>query len=250
MDATQLILGGLIVSAGMLLQSTVGFGLGLFAIPLLMLCGLKLELALALLPGPILIQTAWNAWHARRHILWGPVWSVAAWGFVGLVPGVAVLVILAAAEQATAKQVIGGVILFAVVLQWLARFEPVQRLHYGWGAAAGLLSGFMAGAFGMGGPPIVMWVAAHDWPAKTSRAFFWASFLILMPAWAGLIIWRFGMPVAQAMGWSVAFTPGVLLAAHFGQMLGNGLNRHRLRAIAMGLLIVIAASAIVGPMLD
>jgi len=249
MTPTQIILAGTIISAGMLLQGVVGFGSGLFSIPLLLLAGIRFELALAMLPMPIAAQTGWNLYHYRTHIPWGPVWRVSIWRFAALPVGVWLLVQLASAEQATAKQVIGVVLLLVLAVQWLAKVKPVERVHRAWDVAAGLGSGLMAGAFGMGGPPIVLWVAAHDWPAKRSRAFLWCSFLIFMPPWIGLVIWQYGWPIIEVMAWSLTFIPAILLAAHVGGKVGDRFNRHRLRQVAMGLLVLIAISAIVGPLI-
>lgn len=250
MDLTQIILGGLIISSGMLLQSTVGFGLGLFAIPLLLLAGIEMPVALSMLPVSILVQTGWNAYKYREHIAWGQVAVFSAWRLLGLIPGLWILIRLAAAEQSLAKQVIGAVLLLVLAVQWMAKVKPVPRLHYGWTVFAGISSGVMAGGLGMGGPPIVLWLAAHDWPARRTRAFLWATFLIIMFPWAAIMLWRFGEPVLHGMAISTAYIPFVLIAAHFGSRLGDRLNRHRLRAIAFWLLVAIALGAIAGPMLE
>ena len=65
---------------------------------------------------------------------------------------------------------------------------------------AGMASGYMAGAFGMGGPPLVLWTMAHDWPAKKSRAFLWSNYLVFMPIQSCLLLWLFGWKAAMAMG--------------------------------------------------
>jgi hypothetical protein len=247
MSVLQIVLCGVWVCAGMLLQSSVGFGLGLFAVPLMLLVGVRMELAMAMLPMISLVQCGWNAWAYREHIPWRAVWGLTAWRLAGLGPGLGILAVLAAGEQATAKQVIGGVLLLILAVQWLAKVRPVERVHGTWAVAAGVSSGVMAGAFGMGGPPVVLWAAAHDWPGRVNRSFLWTTFLLLMPPWAVLLAWRYGWPAIEAMAISMVYVPFVLIAAQIGSKLGDRLNRHGLRAAARWLLVAIALSAIAGP---
>ena len=52
----------------------------------------------------------------------------------------------------------------------LLKVEPQDRVHVLWGIAALLLGGVIAGCAGMGGPFIVLWVAAHRWSNFKMRA--------------------------------------------------------------------------------
>ena len=46
---------------------------------------------------------------------------------------------------------------------------------------AGACGGLLGGLAGVPGPPLVMWVMAHDWSADVTRAFLFASFMCLVP---------------------------------------------------------------------
>lgn len=61
-------IAALIVTLGALLQSAVGFGMGLVVVPLLTWAGYPLPHAVALLLGAAVIQTGLGTYFARRHV--------------------------------------------------------------------------------------------------------------------------------------------------------------------------------------
>jgi uncharacterized membrane protein YfcA len=236
------------VSGGLLLQGAVGFGSGLFAVPLLLWAGVEMPVAIALLLGGVTVQTLVHGWGYRRHIAWHTMWGITVTRIIATPLGVALLGLLVAKGQELVKQVVGGVLLVVVLVQWLARVQARQHVHWAWTAVAGLLSGVMGGALGMGGPPVVLWVMAHDWPGKQVRVFYWVTFVMMIPLIIGLLSWRFGLHVLAGYGWGLALAPAVLLASAIGVRLGDRMDRHRLRTAARIALILIAISSIVGPL--
>jgi uncharacterized membrane protein YfcA len=235
--------------AGTMLQGAVGFGSGLLAIPLMLWAGIELPTAIAAVPGAVAVQTAYNIWRYRVHVPWSKSVGLTVWRYLGLPAGLALLLVLADQTLDTAKQVIGGAIVLVLAVQWFAKIKPRTHLHWGWTPLTGLVSGAMAGAIGMGGPPVVLWVMAHDWPSRTSRAFLWLTFMLLIPPQAALLIYLFGWPIAYTIGLGFAAAPLVIFGARLGQTLGERLNRHRLRVVALMLLLIIAGVSVVGPLL-
>jgi len=77
--------------------------------------------------------------------------------------------------------VIGGILCLLVAIQYLWRQHPVKAMHWGWGGLAFIGSGLLAGLCGMGGPPLVIWSMAHDWPAEKTRGFLFAVFATSIP---------------------------------------------------------------------
>ncbi len=107
-----------------------------------------------------------------------------------------------------------------------------------------MLSGLGAGAIGMGGPPVSLWVLAHDWPAIKQRAFLWLTFLLLIPPLILLLIFRFGSPLVSAMAMATLLVPVSILGAWAGVHLGHTLNRERLRVAMMAMLVLISVRLI------
>ena len=103
--------------------------------------------------------------------------------------GVALMYAIFQLDVARTKQVVGVVLLIVLGLQTCCKVQPRPHIHWAWTVVAGSLSGLMAGLLGMGGPPLVLWLMAHDWPSLRQRTFLWLSFLLLVP-FQGRCWWR------------------------------------------------------------
>jgi uncharacterized membrane protein YfcA len=111
------------------------------------------------------------------------------------------------------------------------------------------LSGFLLGFSGMGGPPMVLWVLAHDWPMNRARAFlFFLAAMSVIPQ--AVFLWlRFGNAALDAMLLGAAATPAVLIGLWCGLYLARLVPDRALRRLCIALLVVIALSAILNPYL-
>ncbi len=249
MSAAQLVTIGLAVLAGCVLQTTVGFGLGLLAIPLILWSGVSLPDAIGVSLGVLLIQTLWSCYRHRADFSWRETLPITWWRLASLPAGVGVLGLLVEGGPARTKQAVGAAVLLALVLQGAFRVRPRAQLAWPWTAAAGLSSGFLAGLVGMGGPPLVLWVLAHDWPSRKARSFLWATMLLLVPPAVAVLVWRFGWGPLGSFGIGVACLPLIILGARLGHALGGRLSPARLRWAAFGVLTVIALTSLIGPWL-
>lgn len=238
-----------IVTFGAAVQAAIGFGAGMVAIPLLIWAGLPLEHALGVMGTTIAGQLMFKVWRYRRQIDWKLVfWPMGVGRLIGYVPGFAALWWLSQSPTAIVKQVVGAAVLLALLLQVGFRVKPREKLAAGWGWLAGISGGIGAGAVGMGGPPTVMWVLAHDWPNKQARQFLWASFLIFMPLQLAALLVLFGTGELLYMGIGVVTLPVVLLGTAGGLWLGHQLPTRQLRWLMIGLLVVLGVMSVVGPM--
>lgn len=150
-------------------------------------------------------------------------------------------------EAKQIKQCIGAFLLTALITLLVIRPKPRAQIHLSWTALAGLLSGTFVGLVGMGGPPISLWVIAHDWPPLKKRCFLWLSFLLLLPIHAGLLVWQFGQPLFAAIVTATVLAPATIVGAWSGAWLGGKLNAKGLRIAMMSLLFFIAVRSIAAP---
>ena len=247
MNLEQLPWIALILSLGAAVQGAVGFGMGLFSIPLLVWTGLSLPEAIGSTLPAVCVQTCFNCWQHRSELPWRETWPLFLLRVTFLPVGVFLLYRIAEFDVAIAKQFIGCFLLIALAVQWWVRPRPRPRVHFGWTVAAGSLSGLCAGTVGMGGPAITLWVLAHDWTPIRQRTFLWLSFLFIMPLHVTLLITRFGAPLVTAMATASALAPITLCGAWFGANLGGRLDRKKLRLAMLGVLMLIAISSIVSP---
>jgi len=250
-DTTLIFFAVFAVVIAAVVQAAIGFGAGMIILPILIWAGMPIGQILALMSGAVTAQLTVKLWHYRREIPWRLVlWPVGAARLIGYVPGFALLWVLASASTDIVKQAVGAMILFALALQLGLRVKPRERLAQGWSWLAGVSGGITAGAVGMGGPPLVLWVIAHDWPPKQARLFLWASFWFVMPIQITVLVLMFE-PVEQLIltGIGVLTLPAALLGTAAGLWLGHRIPKRQLRWAMIGLLLVLGVSSLVRPML-
>ena len=161
--------------------------------------------------------------------------------------GVFLLSLINNLDELRVKQCIGAALLVAVLAQWAGRFEPHEKVSPAWGVAAFSLSGLMAGAFGMGGPALVLWLMAHKWSSLETRGFLFWWFLILLPPQIVLLYFKFAEDVFPAMAVGLACTPLIVIGAVVGLRLGDRIPKERLRVITYLILTVMAVVSILAP---
>ncbi|WNV88755.1 sulfite exporter TauE/SafE family protein [Umezawaea sp. Da 62-37] len=145
---TGLLIAGVVVTLGGLVQGLAGFGLALVAVPILAL------LDPSLLPVPILItamaHSVMSLAREHRHVDWHGV----GWAMVGRLPGTVIGVLLVdSLDQKRFSLLIGVVVLLSVLLSitaWNPRPTKVSLM------IAGLTSGSFGTAMSVGGPPVAM----------------------------------------------------------------------------------------------
>ena len=148
MAVPTLVIATIIVTIGATLQGSVGFGLGMFAAPLLLL------FAPALVPGPLLCSSA-----ALTLLLTHREWRAiqigeVKWALVGRIAGVAIAVsVLAVVPADRISVLLGALVLIAVGVSMSGIHPRVSRRTL---LGAGTLSGFMGTAVSIGGPPMAL----------------------------------------------------------------------------------------------
>ncbi len=246
-DASTIALIALILCGGAALQSAAGFGFGMFAVPLLILAGRPSGEAIVMVATCGGFQLVTGLWTVRRHIQWRDSCAHIALTACGVPIGVALLGMAAAVGADRIKQLIGGVLLVALITQLIWRPTPREKLHPGWAFGACGLGGIMGGFAGMGGPPIVLWIMAHDWSTHRARATMWMIFLGMLPFQAFFLAREFGSEVWTAAGLAALIAPLTFLGVIPGLWIGHRMSRVALRRLALGILFVIAFAAIAGP---
>jgi uncharacterized membrane protein YfcA len=136
-----------------------------------------------------------------------------------------------------------------ILTQLLLKVKPTESIHVLWGVLAFSLSGFLNGMIGMGGPPLVLWVAAHDWNPREVRAFLLSTFLLSIPLNMALLCYHFGQSILYDVSIGVGFAPVLVVGSLIGVRLGNLLSKARLRQLAYGLLVCIALTSLGAPLL-
>jgi len=164
----------LVIFCATFIRSAFGFGEALVAVPLLALwLPINVAAPLAVLvsitiAGVVVIQD-WKKIHARSTL-----WLVAA-TLPGIPLGIAMLTRL---PPAAVKAVLGAFILtFSGYFLFLKQPPELKNDSRRWLLGCGFLAGVLGGAYGMNGPPLVIYGAMRRWSAPHFRATLQGYFL-------------------------------------------------------------------------
>jgi uncharacterized membrane protein YfcA len=155
-----------------LIRSAFGFGEALIAVPLLALVmSVKVAAPLAVLVSitvaVVVIVEDWHRIHFRS------AWRLVLATLFGIPLG---LLLLTALPEQIVKAVLGVVIL-AFSVYCLARRTPLELRDDRWAWLFGFVAGVLGGAYGMNGPPLVVYGTLRRWSAEQFRATLQGYFL-------------------------------------------------------------------------
>lgn len=189
-----------IVTLGAMVQSSVGFGFGLVAAPVLLL------IDPAFVPAPMLTAgltlTILVAQRERRSIdLLGLKYAIAG-RVLGTIPAALVITIM---SKVLFDSVFAGMVIVAVILSTVGLSVTPTR---GTTFTAGALSGFMATISSIGGPPIALLYQNAEGPRfrATLSGFFVVGVILSLVALA--LVGRFGV---EEFMMGLILVPGILL---------------------------------------
>jgi len=164
----------LVVFIASLIRSAFGFGEALIAVPLLSLfmpieIAAPLAVLLSITIAAVVVVQDWR----KIHI------SSAGWllvpTFLGIPLGV---VLLTRVDQHFVKALLGLVILaFSGYFLFRANAPELRSDSRAWLLGCGFLAGILGGAYGMNGPPLVIYGAMRRWTPQHFRATLQAYFL-------------------------------------------------------------------------
>ncbi len=218
-----------------LVRAVFGFGEALIAVPLLALflpvqIAVPLAVLVSITIAAVVVVQDWRKIHLRST----------AWLLLPTFAGIPLGIwLLQSAHQTLLKAALATVILaFAGYSLFAKRTPHLEQESRGWLLSCGFVAGILGGAYGMNGPPLVIYGAMRRWSPQHFRATLQAYFL---PASAVVVI---GYAVSGI--WTKAVTHDFLislLAATPATLLGTAINRRLrgeafLRYVYIGLIVI------------
>ena len=209
----------LIVFIATLIRSAFGFGEALVAVPLLAFCiALDVAAPLAVLvsitiAGIVVVQD-WNKIHLRS----------AGWLVLPTLLGIPLgVLLLTSTHQRIVKGTL-GVILIAFSAYSLIGRTPLELKcdSRGWLLVCGFVAGVMGGAYGMNGPPLVIYGAMRRWSAQHFRATLQGYFLPASIIGMGGY-WLAGLWVPAVTHYYLLSLPAILVAVFLGRVINHRL---------------------------
>jgi uncharacterized membrane protein YfcA len=231
MDATGLHVL-MVVFAATLFRSAFGFGEALIAVPLLALfIPLKVASPLAVLVSitiaAVVVAQDWRKIHLRST-----GWLVGSTLF-GIPVG---LLLLTSSHQKAVKIALGIFIVAFSVYSLLGRRPPELKTDSkAWLLGCGFAAGVIGGAYGMNGPPLVIYGAMRRWSAQHFRATLQAYFLPASVIGMGGY-WLAGLWVPAVTHYYLLCLPVLLPAVWLGRVVNHRLHGDAfLRYVYVGL---------------
>lgn len=223
----------LVLFAATLMRSTFGFGEALISVPVLaLMIPVKIAVPLAVLASittaAIVVAQDW------KHVHVFSAGQLIISSLLGIPVG---LWLLRAAPDAVVKALLALMILvFSIYSLRSGTAGELSDDRFAW--LFGFTSGVLGGAYGMNGPPLVVYGALRKWSPVRFRAtlqgyFLVASAVVMCGLWnAGL--WT--RDVSRFYEWSL---PGVVVAVLLGRIANRRMEGQRFyRVIFAGLLVV------------
>jgi uncharacterized protein len=203
-----------------LTRSTFGFGEALVAVPLLALViPVEVAVPLAVLISIVVAAIVVIQDHEQIQL------ASAKWLIVFAVFGIPVgLVVLVCVNPFAVKLALGGLVVaysaYALLTRRTLHLEHDRRI---WLFACGFISGVLGGAYGLNGPPLVIYGNLRRWDAQQFRATLQAYFL---PA---SVLGVIGFAVNGLVTWTVlrdflVCLPAVIPAVFLGRRLNRRLQ--------------------------
>jgi uncharacterized membrane protein YfcA len=222
----------LIVFMATLIRSAFGFGEGLIAVPLFAFF-IPLEVAAPLVVlvsitiAGIVVAQDWKNIHLRS----------AGWLVLSTLLGIPLgLLLLTSSHQRAVKGGL-GVILIAFSVYSLIGRTPLElkRDSRAWLLVCGFCAGVMGGAYGMNGPPLVIYGAMRRWSAQHFRATLQGYFLPASIIGMGGY-WLAGLWVPAVTHYYLVSLPVTLVAIFLGRVINHRLHGEAfLKYIYLGL---------------
>ena len=224
MDATTLHVL-LIIFIATLIRSAFGFGEALIAVPLLAFC-IPLDVAAPLavlvsitIAGIVVVQD-WQKIYLRSTS-----WLVLT-TFCGIPFG---LLLLTNSHQRVVKATLALIILTFSVYSLAVRIPPaLKNDSRRWLAGCGFFAGVLGGAYGMNGPPLVIYGTMRRWSAQHFRATLQGYFLpASMAGMAGY--WLTGLWVPLVTHYYLLSLPVTIPAIWLGRVVNRRLHAEMFR---------------------
>ncbi len=229
---------------GSIVQGTIGFALGMIAVPLLVEAGYSLSQAVALTTLAIGIQVTSGVWRLREYIPWADVKLAGLLRYLTVPLGIWLLLNVESMDTETVKRLVGCGVLLGVFMRLLARGGKARDLPMPISVAAFSLSGILQGLVAMGGPPLVLWMTTRSFRAHQARAFTMTLFLLNAPLQVLLLLLLSQSMSLDVLGAALLLTPLIFVGTLIGLRIGNRFSKPHLNVAALSVLVIIALNAI------
>ncbi len=241
----QIALTAVVLFLGGLLQSTVGFAYGLFAIPLILWLQIPIEQVLAIVLFSTFVQGLVGIRTLKEPLPWRQAITASIIRISFVVVGVLLLEYIVNFDKTFMQLIMGIVLIVSVLFLWSLPERKSDHVQFGlFYSAITPVSGLIGGMVGMGGPPMLLWALSQPWEQRRIRAFLFFMFMSAIPVQIPIIAWRFGSEVWWGVLLAIVCLPAIFIGSKVGIGIGNKLNRDQLKICAYIILLILGARSV------
>jgi len=236
------------------IQSLVGFGMALFAVPLLLLLGVDLSPAVFIVLSISLCSSLIGVRRLRAALDFKRAAGASLLRAIGVIPGYATALALEESSPANIKAGIAFAVGLGVAAQARGlvlrrregteaverEVEPSKRAE----PFAFLSSGYLMGWLGMGGPPLVFWLLSGRQDPKTTRSFLYAVYILTIPFQLSIMIFHDPSILSSTLPVLMVAVPTSLLTSMATLRFGDELDVDRLQWLSLLLLTLLTLKAL------
>jgi uncharacterized membrane protein YfcA len=247
----DLLLIGIVMTFGSIIQGAVGFASGLLGVPLLVLCGFSIPEAATINLVSTSVQNFTGAWKLWDYLNFEELIfpTVVRLCFAIPLGTYAAGWVDARVSPDHTKQILGGLLVTVLFLLWFFQIRPRAELNVFWKTLAFASSGFLLGFASMGAAPLVIYVNSLTWSVHKSRAFLFFCSAVGQP-FAAYFFWlKFGNRIVTPACSTLVFLPLIFAGLWLGLHLGAFLSVSVFRRITFGLIAVTALAGLLAPLL-
>lgn len=218
-----------------LVRSTFGFGESLVAVPLFsILMPIEVAVPLSVMMSVLVALVVVVQDHKKIHV------DSAKWLIIYAIIGIPIgLLVLVYGNEHWVKMGLGSlIILYSVYSMFTKSSLHLERDSKFWLFICGFLSGILGGAYGVNGPPLVVYGNLSRWNAKQFRATLQGYFLPV--SFVGLIgYFAKGLMTVEVFHLFAISLPAVIPAIFLGRFLNHKLKDGAFfRYVYFGLLLI------------
>jgi hypothetical protein len=239
MTPTVLVIIVLICFCGGLLNGLAGFGGLVLVIPAMALVlGMGITIPVAVLCG-VAIQ-AFNSYLYRAHVQKKPLSRMIIGALPGIWLGSSLLIHL---PEPLLRFLLGLLLIVYVLLHFLQRTPvvPTKEPATPWAWVTGFFSGGFGAAFGISGPPVVIYLTRTNWTPEAIRAFI-AVFCGLIYLTTAVVMLGRGLITPEIWNLAALAIPCCLAGGLYGRHLASRMDARQYMRLIFLLLFVMGAT--------
>jgi uncharacterized membrane protein YfcA len=209
-----------VIFTATLFRSAFGFGESLIGVPLLALW-IPLNIAVPLSVLVSITIAAFVVVQDRKKIHIQSAGRLILYSIIGIPLGLLLLINI---NDHLVKAILGAVIIiFSIYLLSGKQLQQLDKDSQPWLFGCGLISGILGGAYGLNGPPLVIYGTKRRWSAQHFRATLQGYFLVA--SFVGMIgYWISGLLSAAVFHYYLISLPSLIPAIFLGRVINHRLH--------------------------